>query len=349
MFFKKQKTSIGLDIGSSLIKMVMMKRTSKGYEMIKQGIKSLLPEAIVDGEIMDRDLVIDTIRELFDELDVKGKNVNASISGRYVIVKRISMEKQKEEEARESLKWEAEQHVHFDIDDVFLDLQILNDDIGDGQMDVLLVAAKKNNVLNLIDIIRDADLNPEIIDVDYLAIMNAFEINYQVSPDELIALVNIGADKADVSIIKDGIPHFNRDLPIAGNKYIEELQRNLNISDTEAVDLLKGTNQDSVDPGEFMSVIESVTDELSVQIDRSISYISALGESSGINRMVISGGSATIPNLTTFLNQRHGIQVEIVNTLKNVSYDPSIFGSQDPNVVSPILMVATGLSLRRPE
>ncbi len=268
MFFKRQTAAIGLDIGSSLIKMVMMKRSSKGYEMCKQGIRPLLPEAIVDGEIMDRDLVIDTIRELFDDLDVKQKNVNASISGRYVIVKRISMEKQKEEDARESLKWEAEQHVPFDIDDVFLDLQILNEDIGEGQMDVLLVAAKKNNILNLIDIIRDASLNPVIIDVDYLAIMNAFEVNYQVSSDELIALVNIGADKTDVSIVKDGIPHFNRDLPIAGNKYIEEIQKNLSVSSDEAIEFLKSNNLDSIDQNTFMSVNESVTDELSIHIER---------------------------------------------------------------------------------
>lgn len=347
MFFKKQTASIGLDIGSSLIKMVMMKRSSKGYEMMKYGVRPLLPEAIVDGEIMDRDLVIDTIRDLFDAFDVKQKDVNASISGRYVIVKRISMEKQKEEEARESLKWEAEQHVPFDIDDVFLDLQILNEDVGDGQMDVLLVAAKKNNVLNIIDIIRDASLNPVIIDVDYLAMINAFEENYKVSPDELIALINIGADKTDVSIVKDGIPHFSRDLPIAGNKYIEELQKNLSLSSEEAVDLLRGKSQGNIDQNTFMSVIESVTDELSIHIDRSISYISAMGETGGINRIVISGGSASIPNLTTFLSQRHGVQVEIGNPLTEISYDPMIFGDEEPSSVAPTLMVATGLSLRK--
>ncbi len=347
MFFKKQTASIGLDIGSTLLKVVMMKSTAKGYELQKQGIRPLLPEAIVDGEIMDRDAVISTIRELFESLEIKQKNVNASISGRHVIVKRISMEKQKEAEARESLKWEAEQHVPFDIDDVFLDLQVLNDDIGDGQMDVLLVAAKKNNVLSLIDIIRDADLNPVIIDVDYLAIMNAFEINYQVSPEELIALINIGADKTDVSIIKGGISHFNRDLPIAGNKYIEELQKNLSVSSEEAVQLLKGQNLSSVDQNTFNSVIESVTDELSVHIDRSISYISALGESGGINRIIISGGSASVPNLTTFLSQRHGVQVEIANPFQNIQFDPMIFGDEEPGIIGPTLMVATGLSLRQ--
>lgn len=347
MFFRKQTTQIGLDIGSSLIKMVMMKRTSKGYEMIKQGIRPLEPEAIVDGEIMDRDLVADTIRELFDSEGIKQKTVNASISGRSVIVKRIPMEKQKEEEARESLKWEAEQHVPFEIDDVFLDLQILNEDIGDGQMDVLLVAAKKNNVLNLIDIIRDAGLNPMIIDVDFLAVMNAFEMNYTVSPDELIALVNIGADKTDLSIIKKNEPYFNRDLPIAGNRYVEELQRNLNLSGDEAVQLLRGINVDSVDQNTFFSVIESVTDDLSIHIDRSVSYISALGESGGINRIVISGGSANIPNLTTYLSQRHGVQVEIANPMQNVDFDPMIFGDDEPASVAPILMVATGLALRK--
>ena len=226
-------------------------------------------------------------------------------------------------------------------------MQILNEDSGDGQMDVLLVAAKKNNVLNLIDIIRDADLNPVVIDVDYLAILNAFEANYNVSPDELIALVNIGSDKTDVSIVKDGIPHFNRDLPIAGNKYIEELQKNLSMSSDEAVQLLRGHNLDSVDQNTFASVVESVTDELSIHIDRSISYISALGETGGINRIVISGGSASVPNLATFLSQRHGVQVEIANPLQNISYDPMIFSEDEPGIVAPTLMVATGLSIRQ--
>ena len=347
MFFRKQTTQIGLDIGSSLIKMVVMKRTSKGYEMLSQGIRPLEPEAIVDGEIMDRDLVIDTILDLYGSLGIKQKNVNASISGRSVIVKRINMEKQKEEEARESIKWEAEQHVPFAIEDVFLDIQILNDDIGDGQMDVLLVAAKKNNVLNLIDLIRDADLNPVIIDVDYLAVINAFELSYTVSPDELVALVNIGADKADLCIVKKSEPYFNRDLPTAGNRYVEELQRNLSMSGEEAIQLLRGKNIDSVDQNTFYSVIESVTDELSVHIDRSISYISALGETGGINRIIISGGSANIPNLTTYLSQRHGVQVEVANPLQNITFDPMIFGDEEPSMISPTLMVATGLALRK--
>jgi type IV pilus assembly protein PilM len=138
--FGRKAVTIGLDIGSGLIKLVAISHTSGGPVLTKVALTAIGNDAIVEGEIMDPGIVAEAIKDLMASAGIKGKNVVTAVGGRDVIVKKITMDRMKEAEAREVIRWEAEQHVPFDMDNVELDFQILDPD-GEGlQLTVMLVA-----------------------------------------------------------------------------------------------------------------------------------------------------------------------------------------------------------------
>ncbi len=346
MLFGKKSATIGLDIGSSQIKIVEIQKTGKGLALLNYGIAPLLPEAIVEGEIMDRTLVIDTIRTLLETRQIKSNNVITSVSGRGVIVKRINMDKMKEQEARERIKWEAEQHVPFEISDVVLDFQIINPDSGNNQMEVLLVAARNETINVHLDLLSGAGLNPILLDYGAFAVQNAFEANYEMPADEIIALVNIGADNTNINFIKNGVPYFTRDLPMASNTCLQLMQKNLGISYEQATELIKGETVSDVSQESAASVFQSFSDDFASSIERTLSFLAMSGGGERMSRIYMSGGGALIPSLQDHLKERFGIPVEIVNPLQKISYDPGLFGAVASEKVSPILTLAIGLGLR---
>lgn len=346
MVFGKKAATLGLDIGSNQIKLVEIQRTGKGFTLSNYGIAPLLPEAIVEGEVMDRTLVIDTIKNLFETRKVKSNDVVSAVSGRGVIVKRITMDKLKEQEARERIKWEAEQHVPFEISDVTLDFQILNPDIGNNQMEVLLVAAKNETVNIQLDLLSGAGLNPVAMDYGAFAVQNAYEANYDVSAEEIVALVHIGADSTNINFVKGGVPYFTRDLPIAGNACLQLIQKNLGVSYDQASELIKGEVVSDVSADSSASVFNSFAEDFASSIERTLSFLAMSGGGERMSRVVMSGGGSLIPSLQNHLRERFGIPVDIANPLQKIAYDPGLFGAAGTEKLGPILMLAVGLGLR---
>ncbi len=344
-FFRKAQPAVGLDIGSSLIKVVELKK-GKGLTLSNFGIKPLLPEAIVEGEIMDRDLVIETIRELWEDTGLKTRHVVTSVSGRAVITKQITMDKMSEQEARDAIKWEAEQHVPFDIDEVYLDLQLIDDQSSDRQMSVLLVAAKRDMINTRVDLIREAGLVPVIIDLDNFGMINAYEQNYGISP-ETIALIDVGSEVSNLIVVRDGQFNFQKEIFVAGKTFTEAIQRNLNQTYEASLALLGGEPVEDVSPDEVQPIIESVVEDLANSIDRSFSFVRT-ASADGVDRIILSGGNARIIGLADYLGQHHGVPVEIANPLKSIDYDVEIFRGEDPEKISPLLMVGIGLAIRKP-
>lgn len=340
----KKKPAVGLDIGSCLVKFVEIQGLPKAPSLANYGICRLLPDAIVDGEVMDREVVIDTVKTLFDTRGEKNKDIVISVSGRGVIVKKINMEKMKESEAQEQIRWEAEQHIPFDINDVSLDFEIVNPDAEGGQMEVLLVAAKSEIVGSRITLLREAGLNPIAVDVACFAVQNAFQANYESKPGELVALVNIGSEVTNINFIQDSISHFTRDIPQAGNDCSQRIQKNLGLSTDQAMDVLKGERPEDIDADVLQSVFQSFSEDLAVGIERVLPYIP--GGTEKMDRVVLSGGGATIPGLAGFLSERFSVPVEILDPMKKVSFDPALFGADNVEKVAPILSQAVGLALR---
>src|SRR5258708_22642736 len=204
--FGRKKSTVGLDMGSGLIKVAVIDHSRSEPELVRAGVVPLLADAIVEGEIMDPGIVAEAIQGALAQAEVKGTQVVTAVGGRDVIIKKIQIERVKEQQARELMRWEAEQHVPFDMDSVELDFQIL-DPQGDGvEMSVLLVAAKRELIESKIRILTDAGLDPALVDVDAFALHNAFEVNYPDAMQGVVALVNIDHDVTTINILDDGVP-----------------------------------------------------------------------------------------------------------------------------------------------
>ena len=346
MLFGKKQALVGLDIGSHTIKAVeLVAQSGKGYRMVNWGISAPLAEAIVDGEIMDRQLVTDAVTNLLESRGIKSRNVVAAVSGRAVIVKKITMNKLSAEDAQQAVYWEAEQHVPYDINDVSLDFEILGAAPNDPkQMQVLLVAAKRDMVMSFSDLIREAGLNPLIVDVDSFAAQNALAANYDFRADEVVAILNIGAEITNINIMQSGVPYFTKDLQVGGNSFIESAQRKFNLSQSEAAAAVRGESGAGVD---VVPVVEQSCESLATALERAQAYLRTSGEAGPVTRIMLCGGASMTPGVSDFLNRRFGVHAEIVNPLSRIAYDPALFAGQDVMKVAPLLTVGIGLALRR--
>jgi type IV pilus assembly protein PilM len=349
--FRRKGSTVGLDIGSSLIKIVEIDHSGANPKSVHFGFNKLLPDAIVEGEIMDRNLVIEGIRECVQNAGITSTDVVSAVSGRAVIVKKVVMDKMPAEDAQEAIFWEAEQHVPFDIDDVCLDFQILSEDIGANQMEVLLVAAKKDMVNVHASLIRDAGLEPVIIDVDSFAVQNCYEVNRgEVDEEEkkVIGLINIGSDVTNINIIQDNSPHFTRDINVGSESFIAMIQKELNVDYEEGAKILYGDLGDH-DEMKVKSIVRKGTDDLSLGIERSISFLKAAGDTDSIDEIVLSGGGARIPFLRDILSEKHGIEFSIHNPLERIEYEEGVFGEHEDDLerIAPLLTVGIGLALRK--
>src|SRR5512138_585803 len=346
----KPKLAVGLDIGSSGVKLVQLKEKKGGFALLAFGSAPLPPEAIVDGALMNSSAIVQAIQDLVAQHKVKGKEVAIGVRGHSVIIKKIQLPKVTQEELDESIQWEAEQYIPFDVKDVNIDTQILTPE-GDaaGQMDVLLVAAKKDMINDYTSVCAEAGLTATVVDVDAFAVQNAFESNYEGFAGESVVLINVGAAVSNINVIAKGTTAFTRDITMGGNAFTEEIQKQLNISYDEAEALKVGGQgeTDAVVPQEVERVIQGVAEQLAGEIQRSLDFYAATAADNRISRVYLSGGTARIPALFKVLEQRAAVPVEILNPFKAIEIDNKKF---DPAVLTNAAAsaaVAVGLALRR--
>jgi type IV pilus assembly protein PilM len=346
------KSLVGLDIGSSSVKAVELSRRGRGkeFELSHLGVAPMPAEAIVQGAFLNSSAIVEAIREAFEKAKIRTKNVAAAVCGHSVIVKKVSLPAMTRDELDEQIRWEAEQYIPFDVNEVNLDFQILPTGGGEGQMEVLLVAAKKDLVDDYVQVIREAGLVPAAIDVAAFAVENAFEANYDVRPDEVVALVNIGAQVVNINIIVNGAPAFTRDITTAGNQYTEEIQKSLSISFEEAERIKLGgrgsKSSQEVVPQEVEQAMRSVTETVIGEISRSLDFFSATSADSRIERIVLCGGGASVAGLQAAFQQRAGAKVEVMDPLARMIPN-SRFEAEFLDEIAPALGVGVGLALRR--
>jgi type IV pilus assembly protein PilM len=346
---------VGLDIGSSTVKAVELAIKGKGrdFELTHLGVAKLPSESIVQGAFLNSTAIVDTIREAIDNAKIKTKNVAAAVSGHSVIVKKVNLPVMSRDELDEQIRWEAEQYIPFDVNEVNLDFQILNDgegDDGDGQMGVLLVAAKKDLIDDYVQVITEAGLMPAVIDVASFAVENTFSGNYDAAPSDVVALVNIGAEVVNINILADGAPAFTRDITTAGNHYTEEIQKALSVSFDEAERIKLGgrAQEDSQDvvPQEVEQAMQSVSETVIGEISRSLDFFAATTADSSISRVVLSGGGANVAGFEKAFHERTGLPVEIMNPFTRM-VPSSKFEAEFLEEVGPSLGVGVGLAMRR--
>ena len=348
--FSKAVPLFGLDIGSSAIKVVQLKEKKSGYALEKFGIKPLAPEMIVDGTVMDATSVGGVIKELLAEQKIKLRDVAISISGHSVIVKKINLPAMTEDELEESIKWEAEQYIPFDINDVNIDFHILGTVEGqDGQphMNVLLVAAKKDKLNEYTSLVADAGLNPRVVDVDSFAIENMYGMNYGVQEGEVVALVNIGASVMNINILKNTMSSFTRDISIGGNRYTETIQKELNLSYPDAEQAKRLEHPEGVNAESLAAVINAVNTEVAGEVTRSIDYFKTASAQENIDKVVLCGGAARTRGLIALMGERLGVPVELADPFHQVEIDKKTFNVEEVREMAPQAAVGVGLAIRK--
>lgn len=346
---RRTRSLVGLDIGSSAVKAVELKPSGKAYKVVAFGIEPVPPDSIVEGAIIDAGAVAEAIRRLFEARKIRTKEVAASLSGNAVIVKKITLPVMTEAELAESIYWEAEQYIPFDIQDVNLDYQILDGGQGSakGTMDVLLVAAKKEKIADYTGVISQAGRVPVIVDVDAFALQNAFEVNYGIEPGQIVVLLNAGASAININILNGDQSVFTRDISIGGNAYTEALQKELNLP-FESADLLKrGQDVEGATYEEARPVLRAVTESVLLEVQKTFDFFKATAASERIDRIVVSGGASRAEGFTDMLGERFEVAVEPFDPFRRIAFDPRRFGVADPADVAPTVAVAVGLALRR--
>lgn len=351
MFFSKAKQLVGLDIGTSSVKVFQVKESTGGFQLVHADMKPLDPEVIVDGTVMDAERVVSVIQEIFRENKIKTKDVVLSVSGISVIVKKINLPEMTEEELDESIQWEAEQYIPFDIEDVNIDFQILRPigEDGNRQMEVLLVAVKKDKINEYTSLAEEAGLSPVIMDVDVFALENMYEINYELNKNEAVALIDIGAGLMSINVISDGMPSFTRDISIGGNQFTEAIQKEFGVSYEEAEKIKKGGALEGVSFQDIVPILESVSNDIASEILRSFDFYRATASASKdlIARVMISGGCAKLKGLREFLAKQLGLEVGIINPFQNIEIMEGSFDVDAIQEIAPTAAVGIGLALRR--
>ncbi len=341
------KQCIGLDIGSSCVKAVQLKRKPNGWALQAFGMQPLVPQTNVDGTIMDQGAVTDAVRQLWSRLRLRQKEVAIAIAGHSVLNKKITVPAMKPDELAANIRNEAEHHIPFGRDDVEIDYHVTNPMTPSGQTELLLVAAKKEVVSDYIQVVRDANLSPQVVDVAAFASQNGFEANYALDPRETIVLINIGAAISNINIVRSGVSLFTRDVTIGGNAFTEEIQKQMGIAGDEAEAYKVGGSQteDGVVPQEVLRVMEGVAEVMAGEFQRSLDFFLATTADANVTRIVLAGGSSKVTSLHRAIERRSRLPVEIADAWKRVEIDPQLDRSYLA-AHSPEALIGVGLSMR---
>jgi type IV pilus assembly protein PilM len=341
------KQCIGLDIGSSSVKAVQLRKKGAGWALQAFGMQPLVPQTIVDGTIMDQSAVAESIRQLWSRLRLKQKDVAIAIAGHSVIIKKIAVPQMAPETLAANIRAEAEHHIPFGRDDVEIDYHVTNPASASGQTELLLVAAKKEVVADYIQVVRDAGLTPQVVDVAAFASQNGFEANYPLDPRETVVLINIGAAISNINIVRSGVSLFTRDVTIGGNAFTEEIQKQLGIQadEAEAYKIGGSATEDGVVPQDVLRVMDGVSEVMAGEFQRSLDFFLATTADANVTRIVLAGGSAKITSLHRAIERRSRLPLEVADAWRRVEIDPSL----DRGYLAahaPEALIGVGLAMR---
>ena len=344
--FGRGKQLVGVDIGSSSVKAVELKRAGKGLVVSKLSMESRDPEIVVDGAIVDTNAVSNSIAKIFTENKIKTRDVATSVSGHSVIVKKLSLEQMDDKQLDEAIQVEAAQHIPFDIAEVNLDYQVLEADPESPVMEVLLVAVKKDKILNYTNVLTMAGKTPIVVDIDAFALQNVYEYNYDPVSDATVALLNLGGSVMNINIVRGRTPLFTRDVSVGGNQYTDSLQKELDLGFEDAEQVKMGGSVAGISDEARIPVLQSVSEIIVLEMQKTFDFFRATAGGEHLQKLYIAGGSAKVYGLVDLLKQEFSIPVEELNPFRQIGYDEAGPMGEFVSQNAPRLAVAVGLALR---
>jgi type IV pilus assembly protein PilM len=346
--FRTEEGYVALDIGSSSIKMVEVAVEKSGYRLLNVGIQPIPATAIQNNMVADIDVVVRAIQNLVRNHGVKAKQVVSAVPGRVVIIKKIQLPDQSEEELDANVEFQASQLIPDTLENVNLDYQVLDyAENTDKKIDVLLIAVKKDIINSYAQAIREAELTPSIIDVDYFAMENMYEVSYEQELSGVVGLIHVGARYTSINVLKHGVSTFTGDLPVGGESFTEALVHGLQLSYDQAETFKVTGEPEGKKTGDLATLLKPTADYLAAEISRTLSLYRAVADEEGIHKIYLSGGSAKVPGLSTILAARLGVEVELIDPFRGFSLARNI--DKDYLAESgPALAIGAGLAIRRP-
>jgi type IV pilus assembly protein PilM len=340
------KNLVGVDIGASSIKVVQLKESRKKLSVIKWGFEALPPQTIIDGHVMNAGVVTESLLRVFNDQKIQLKDVAIGVYGQSVIVRKITVPMMTPAELDEQINWEAEQHIPFDIKLMSIDYEVLRKRPEAGQMDLLLVAAKKDEINDYASILREAKLRPVVVDINAFTIQNIFEHQYGLPADGTIALLNVGAAVSTLNIVSRGVSAFTREITNAGNAITEEIRKQCNCSYEQAEAYKCGGGPTQIVPQEVHQIIMQACAGLAGEIQRSLDFYLATSGETEIQRIFVSGGSAYLAPLAQAIEKRARVPVQLFDPMVNLGIDTKTVNEPQIRAMAAQMVVALGLSLR---
>lgn len=348
MLFGKKQGVAGLDIGSSSIKMVELDGKANNLNLVSLGFENLPDDSIIDGQIMELNVVSNCIQNVCSNHQVNAEQVVTGVSGHSVIIKNIVLPPMSPEELEESIDWHAEEHIPYDLSDVSLDYQITGNTSDSTQ--VLIAACKRERIDNIRQAIQLAGKQPVAIDVDTFALQNCYEVNYQPVESDVVTLLNIGASTMNVNIVKGTRSLFTRDITVGGSQFTDVLQRNLGLSFQQAEAVKRGVSHavEGVEEKSIEPLMSNVTEIVAMEIQKTFDFYRATTEDNHtvVQKILISGGGSKLNGLAQELSRRLELPVEVLNPFRNIKVDSRKFDSDYLAEIMPEMAVAVGLAIR---
>jgi type IV pilus assembly protein PilM len=340
---------VGVDIGASSVKVCQVKETRKGFSLQRLGYAPLAPQTIVDGQVMDAGRVIEALQKAFVDGKIRQKECAVSVSGQSVIIRKITVPMMTPAELEEQITWEAEQHIPFDIKDVQVDYQVLRRRPDTSQMDLLLVAAKRDQINDFTQLARDAKLRPIVCDIDSFTVQNLFEVSRGLPQEQTVALINVGASLSSLNIIANGVSAFTREIANGGNAITDEIQKQLGVpyEQAEAYKCGGGASVPGIVPEQAARVIDSVTDAIAGEIQRSLDFFLATTGEGEISRIYVTGGSSNLASLGQAIGRRSRVPVEVWAPTERILVEAREVDRELLQARAAQLSVALGLALRK--
>ncbi len=337
---------LGMDIGSSAIKIVELEKKRNGFALSSFGAIGLPEDSIVDGEVLNHVSVVDSIKALTNEIGVGASPICTSVSGSSLIVKHITVPKVPMKELDDQVYWEAEQYIPFDMSEINMDYEIVNLDGDDGKIELLLVAAKKDFIEKRLGAIRDAGFDPQILDVDAFALANIYWENYDVPENTSSLLVDLGASLTKLNIVTNDSTLFTRDIAIGGKDLTQEIQNKLGVSFQEAEVLKIDAAASGQIPDEVLNAINATAENVALELRRSLDFFIASNSKYPISNAFICGGSCRIPGLLSVMEEMLGLPVDFLNPFERIGYNSKIYNDEFIEAIASSAAVPMGLAIR---
>jgi type IV pilus assembly protein PilM len=340
------KNLVGVDIGASSIKVVQLKEARKKLQIVRSGFAELPAQTIIDGHVMNAGAVTEALGRIFQDNKIQQRDVAIGVYGQSVIVRKITVPMMTPGELDEQIHWEAEQHIPFDIKLMSIDYEVLRRRPEAGQMDLLLVAAKKDEISDYASILKEAKLKPAVVDINAFTVQNIFEHQYGLPQDGTIALLNVGAAVSSLNIVAKGVSAFTREITNAGNTITEEIRKALSCSYEQAEAYKMGGGPTQIVPQEVSQIINQASQGLAGEIQRSLDFYLATSGEQEISRIYVSGGSAYLAPLMQAIERRARVPVQLFDPMVNLGVDAKFVNEPELRARAAQMVVALGLSLR---